>query len=111
MFPELAQEFRHHNYPPVIYCTLEKDTHYSENDQHHNVGEIELPFGTVEPTLLFKNLTKEGDQFQEINQDAKDRVMKVFSFFQEPKPISMAEQKELDSIEENENKKREHEAR
>ena len=63
MFPELAQEFRHHNYPPVIYCTLEKDTHYSENDQHHNVGEIELPFGTVEPTLLFKNLTKEGDQF------------------------------------------------
>ena len=37
--------------------------------------------------------------------------MKAFSFWIEPKPISLAEQKELDLVEENENKKREHEAR
>lgn len=37
--------------------------------------------------------------------------MKAFSYSLEPKPISLAEQKELDLIEENENKKREHEAR
>jgi len=46
-----------------------------------------------------------------VNTDAKDRVLKAFSYSIEPKPISMAEQKELDLIEENENKKREHEAR
>jgi len=46
-----------------------------------------------------------------VNTDAKDRVLKAFTYSIEPKPISMAEQKELDLIEENENKKREHEAR
>ena len=111
MFPELAQEFKSQHFGSTVYCTLEKDGHYNENDQHDNVGEIELPFGTVEPTILFKNLTKEGDQYQEVNADAKDRVMKAFSYWLEPKPISLAEQKELDLIEENENKKREHEAR
>lgn len=111
MFPELAQEFKSQHFGTTVLCTLEKDGHYNENDQHDNVGEIELPFGTVEPIILFKNLTKENDQFQEVNADAKDRVMKAFSYWLEPKPISLAEQKELDLVEENENKKREHEAR
>lgn len=47
----------------MVLCTLEKDGSYNENDHHDNVGEVELPFGTVEPNVLFRNLTKEGDQF------------------------------------------------
>jgi hypothetical protein len=63
MFPELAQEFKSHQFGTTVLCTLEKDGYYNENDQQDNVGEIELPFGTVELTVLFKNLTKENDPF------------------------------------------------
>lgn len=59
MFPELATEFKSQNYTSPITVKLNEE--YNDQDQIENVGEIELPFGTVECELKFKKASEEDD--------------------------------------------------
>lgn len=104
MFPEMEKEFREANYPNPLIIELKEDEYGTPN---YYDASIELPFGTVEAKLKYREEGAEDEKLQEPLKHIAD----VFKTNLEPVPISMAQQAERDKLEEEENKKKEQEAR
>jgi hypothetical protein len=112
MFPEMLEEFQSSQYPSEIMQKMEEiDTDEDKKNFEYEL-DLEYPYGTFEASIFFKNKHFQGEE--EVEHDLKpladSEKQFVFQYF-EPKPISTEEQKQLDIAEEEENKRREHEAR
>lgn len=102
MFPEHKQEFLKMQFESKFMVPLQ------ELDSNYYETEIDLPFGTVSSVLKYREEGAEDDKYHDVTVE---KIKKAYDFFQEPIPISMAEQSQKDKLEEEENKKREQEAR
>jgi hypothetical protein len=103
MFPEMEREFRDAKYPNVITVELIDEDELGLSYE----AVIELPFGTVDAKLKYREENSEDKKLQEPLKHIAD----AFKTNLEPVPISMAQQAERDKLEEEENKKKEQEAR
>ena len=104
IFPEHQKEFPDFQLESMI--ELECDPKYPNDFEK----ELELPFGSISAVLKFKEENEDGE-----NKPPQDvtiaSISQAFKTFCEPRPISMAEQAIKDKLEEEENKKKENEAR
>jgi len=110
MFPELEAEFGQ-NYMPR-HQLIEMQEYNDEDIPNAKMwkAEIDMPYGNYSAKLMFYGSgSEEGGQEELIeNTEMYDKYIAVY---QEPKPISAAEQERRDNEEEEENKKKEQQAR
>ena len=109
MFPEIEGEFNRNdpNYLPDRMVKIEGYEEESGNWEYES--EFEYPFGTFAIEVLF---TPKGQKEEELDPKPLPDDEKVFcAITYEPEPISMVELRNMHAAEEEENKKREQEAR
>ena len=87
-----------------FFCELKEDP-YSDNFFESS---IELPFGTLQSKLVCQLVGEDDPKYQDVTIE---KISKTFKCELEPIPISMADQAAKDKLEEEENKKREQDAR
>lgn len=105
----MLEEFHNHHYPAEQLLKME-----ASRDEETGIFEYELdleyPYGTFESQVLYRNNNKpDDDDENELKPLIDSESQYVFKYF-EPKPISAEEQRQLDLAEEEDNKRREHEA-
>ena len=110
MFDELKEEFRGQVFPAERILELEEREPANELDTWSYSASLELPYGTYESTLLFKNTALEGEDADKMNE-VQASLLEYFNHRCKPKPTSRGEQQEIDDKEEQDNKQREKEAR
>ena len=109
MYPEMQDEFDPEEYPQEE--EIEMEEFEDENDNFEYEKEISLPYGQVDFTLR-QSKKEHGEDEEDITQDItnKKELDCVFTYFT-PKPVSKEEQFQLDQEEEEDNKRKEHDAR
>lgn len=108
MFPELYEEFdiQKENYHKQTE-ELPLEEFVDENEFLEYSCELDKPYCNYTTKLLFKDLTKEDDEWKEIIDELKPD----FKVMTEPTPVSAAKQKEFHEEEEKHNKEKERQAR
>ena len=104
MFPEHQKEFANHKFEPSFDIPLEED----EYTPNYYEKEIDLPFGTVSSKLMYR---EEGAEDTKLHDPTSAAILAAYKTDLEPVPISMETQAQRDKLEEEENKKRENEAK
>lgn len=79
-----------------------------EYTQNYYELQIDLPFGSVSAVLKYR---EEGSEDPKLQDPTSSLLTQAFKTELEPMPISMADQAAKDKLEEEDNKKREQEAR
>ena len=107
MFPELEGEFSREDYPPQKRVKLEATE--VDNNVWEQELELEYPYGTFSFELFYDKKDKKEDdlELKPIPESEKECFYQIL----EPKPISMDDLRNMHALEEEENKKREQEAR
>jgi len=108
MFPEMEAEFNRKDYPTEQEVQLEEFE--DDNDNCEYEKEFDFPYGQVDMQLFFCKKEEIGDEQEELKEVPKQQQEGFFVYY-DPKPISEQEQRNMDAAEEDEIKKREHEAR
>ena len=107
MFPEIEGEFNRNDYPDK---NVKIEGYEEESGNWEYESEYEYPFGTFSIEVLFTPKgTKEGEELDLKPLPDDEKVFCAITY--EPEPISMDELRNMHAAEEEENKKREQEAR
>lgn len=105
MFPEHEKEFKHMKFENQFVVELVQD----EYSPLYHEAVLDLPFGTVSSKLLYRD---DNDEEKKLKSEGLiPAVEQAFKADLEPIPISMETQAQRDKLEEEDNKKREQEAR
>jgi hypothetical protein len=109
MFEEMQEAFRGKGFDPEMLFVMQDEI--SDLDLMEGIYECEMPYGTYTCQLMTRvKDAEEGDEngnWKDVTEKFKDDFRNIC----EPKPISRAQQAEIDEREEKENKERESEAR
>ena len=107
MFQEMESEFSKADYPPQKRIMI--DGFDDENGVWEYEADFEYPYGTFEIDIQYdvKGRPEEELELKPLPDEEKEFKMILF----EPEPISMDQLRQMHAIEEEENKKREQEAR
>lgn len=107
MFPEMTEEFNPRDYDKYREIYIPMTCEEDENDNLVYRYSLELPYGEWKYSFWFRNKHNDSDEKLELPSAALETLKARL----EPEPISAEQQRALDTQEEEENKRREHEAR
>ena len=107
MFKEIEGEFDKNEYPAEKKFLIDGE---EKNGNYEYDFEIDYPYGTYEMEVMWDMKGKTTEEESDLKQ-LPDSEKKFLNFSQDPEPISMEQLAEMHALEEEENKKREQEAR
>jgi hypothetical protein len=111
MYPEMYDEFNPRLYDEYRDVKIKMTAEEDDNENYNYNFKKEFPYGDLEWEFLHRQKDNEHDEFQKLSTANAPNSLDYMKATKKPTPISHEQQRTLDQAEEEENKKREHEAR
>jgi disulfide oxidoreductase YuzD len=111
MYPEMYDEFNPRLYDEFRDVKIKMTREEDDNENFIYSFKKEFPYGDLEWEYLHRQKDNDHDEFQKLLTSNPHNNLDYIKSTKKPTPISAETQRMLDQAEEEENKKREHEAR
>lgn len=111
MYPEMFDEFNPRQYDEFRDVKIKMSAEEDDNENFFYKFKKEFPYGDLEWEYLHRQKDNDHDEFQKLLTTNPHNNLDYIKATKKPTPVSADQQRLLDQAEEEENKKKEHEAR
>ena len=111
MFPEMYDEFNPRLFDEFKDAKIKMKPEEDDNENLVYTFKKEFPYGDLEWEFLHRPKDNDHDEFQKLSTANAHNSLDYIKATKKPTPISFEQQRLLDQAEEEDNKKKEHEAR
>jgi hypothetical protein len=111
MYPEMFDEFNPRLYDEFRDVKIKMAAEEDDNENFVYKFRKEFPYGDLEWEYLHRQKDNDHDEFQKLLTTNPHNNLDYIKATKKPTPVSADQQRLLDQAEEEENKKKEHEAR